>query len=123
MNNPLREQELFVPSNLPARRDSTALAPRKGLHRDPEGGKLAGVCSGLAQSTPVPAVVWRLAFVLTTLVWGMGIPAYAFLWFAMDKAPKRVVPEPTPDDLSPEDKEIWDAVQNDMESLGLRNDK
>lgn len=105
-------------SNLPAKIEKRSLK----LYRDPEHKKLAGVCSGLAKWTGVPAVIYRLGFILTTLLWGAGLPIYVILWLAMDKAPKPVVPEPKPDDLSPEDKEIWDAVKDEMESLDLRND-
>ena len=105
-------------SNLPVKAESRAVR----LHREPEGKKLAGVCTGLAEWSGVPTLIWRLGFILSTLLWGAGLPIYVILWMAMDKPPKPVVPEPTPDDLSPEDKEIWDAVKDEMESLELRND-
>jgi len=116
-------EEFYTPtSNLPARQDPNALETQSGFYRDPEAGKLTGVCSGLANTTNIPAVVWRFGFIFTTLLGGIGLPLYAILWFAMDKAPKRVISEPTPKELSAEDREIWDAVKEEMASLGLRND-
>lgn len=112
-------------SNLPAKFRRGMLARReKGLYRDPDNGKVVGVCAGLAKWSGAPAVVWRLCFVLGSLIWGVGLPAYVILWIVMDERPETPKPEPTPDDLSPEDREIWDAVQADMKSLGedLRND-
>jgi phage shock protein C len=41
---------------------------------------LAGVCGGLAQATGIEAWVWRLLFVLTTLVYGFGAVLYLLLW-------------------------------------------
>lgn len=110
-------------SNLPTKYERRELARSDKLYRDPEGGKLGGVCSGLAIRTGTPAALWRVLFVLTTFLWGIGAPIYAVLWMAMDKPPKRpALPEPQPDDLSSEDREIWEAVKSDMESLDLRND-
>lgn len=112
-------------SNLPARRGRRELARRRdGIYRDPEGGKLAGVCAGLAEWSHVPSLVWRLGFVLTTLLWGVGIPLYVVLWFVMDKRQPEPEPEAHPDDLSPEAREVWDEVRDEMRALdeGLRND-
>lgn len=41
---------------------------------------LAGVCGGLAEHTGVPSWVFRLAFVTTTLLGGLGLIAYALMW-------------------------------------------
>ena len=110
-------------SNLPTKYDRGELERPDKLYRDLESGKLGGVCSGIAIRTNTPAAVWRLAFVLTTLMWGIGLPLYAILWMVMDRPPKRpALAEADPDDLSPEDREIWDAVKSDMKSLDLRND-
>lgn len=111
-------------SNLPTKYERGELDRPDKLYRDLESGKLGGVCSGIAIRTGTPTVVWRLAFIFTTLMWGVGLPLYAILWMIMDKPPK----QPTrsqralPDDLSPDDREIWEAVKGDMESLDLRND-
>ena len=111
-------------SRLPAKRERGEIARTgpNGLHRDMEFKKVAGVCSGLAKWSRVPSIVWRLGFVLTTLMWGIGIPVYVVMWLVMDKPPKALKPEFKPDDLDADDREIWDAVKGEMESLDLEND-
>lgn len=113
-------------SNLPAKYRRGELAERHphGLYRDLEHKKLAGVASGLAKWSGVPTAIWRLGFVLTALIWGIGIPAYVIMWLVMDEPPKVAKPEPHPDDLSPEAREVWDEVREEMKALDeeLRND-
>jgi len=41
---------------------------------------VAGVCSGLAEYLEIDPILVRLAFVLLTLVTGMGLVAYILLW-------------------------------------------
>lgn len=55
---------------------------------------LAGVCSGLGQYTDLPAWVWRLIFLLTIPLLGIGVLAYLGLWIALpnDKTPPPAVP-------------------------------
>jgi len=103
-------------SNLPARRE-----PR-GLYKDPEKGKIGGVCSGLARWTGVPAVFWRLGLVVAFLGWGVGLVLYALLWFLMDNPPEPAKKQLNPADLDADEREIWDAVKKDMRSLDLEND-
>ena len=104
-------------SNLPMRRSET----RPGLYRDSEGGKLGGVCSGIARWTGVPTVFWRLGFAAAFFGWGTGLFLYVLMWFIMDDRPKPKQPALGPGDMSPEDREIFDAVKDDMKSLDLRN--
>jgi len=95
-----------------------------GLHRDSENGKIGGVCSGIARWTGVPAVFWRLGFAAAFFGWGTGLAVYALMWFVMDDAPEPSEPEKPalgPADLDDEDREIFDAVKEDMKSLDLRN--
>ena len=109
---------------LPAKRDPSGV---RRLHRNEEEGTMMGVCAGLQDYTGLDAVWWRLAFIITTLLWGAGLPVYFILALAMKSAPRDPDPDPEPetkpDDLSPEDREIWDAVREDMKSLHLRNDQ
>lgn len=109
-------------SNLPARRPDGSLDHTKRLYRDPEAGKIGGVCVGLERWSGAPAVLWRLGFVFTALWWGVGIPLYAILWTVMDRASKAEKAAPQPTDLDPEDREIWEAVKKDMRSLNREND-
>lgn len=54
-------------------------APRRA-YRSSRGSVLAGVCSGLAEHLGVTAVGVRVAFVLATVVLGIGVPLYLGLW-------------------------------------------
>lgn len=75
----------------------TASRPRRRLYRDPVNGKLAGVCSGLATYLNVDPAIFRIAFVVLTLLGGLrfrlwplepwihiSVPlAYIILWICM----------------------------------------
>lgn len=104
---------------MPARRDKKTKVRR--IERYPEQGRFVGVCEGLGVWSGIDPVWWRVAFVVTTVMWGVGIPVYLLLWICM-RVSDDAVEEPEPDDLSPEDREIWDAVKKDMRSLELEND-
>ena len=41
---------------------------------------IGGVCGGLAVATSIPAWAWRILFVLTTLLHGLGLLMYVLLW-------------------------------------------
>ena len=41
---------------------------------------IGGVCGGLAELTDVPAWTWRILFVLTALIHGVGLIVYVLLW-------------------------------------------
>jgi phage shock protein C len=45
--------------------------------RDP---MMGGVCAGLAESTSLPAWLWRTLFVMLALTAGVGIALYFVLW-------------------------------------------
>ncbi len=75
----------------------TDTRPRRRLYRDPANGKLAGVCSGLATYLNVDPAIFRVAFVVLTLLGGLdfrfwplepwihiSIPlVYIILWICM----------------------------------------
>jgi phage shock protein PspC (stress-responsive transcriptional regulator) len=50
---------------------------------------LGGVCGGLAEYTGIDAVLWRVGFVVLTLLGGSGILVYLLLWVLMPPAPDR----------------------------------
>lgn len=52
--------------------------PRRKLYRDPANGKLAGVCSGLAAYFNTDVSIFRIAFVVLTLLGGLRL---GFLWY------------------------------------------
>ncbi len=41
---------------------------------------IGGICGGLATLTSVPAWTWRILFLLTALLHGMGVLVYILLW-------------------------------------------
>lgn len=41
---------------------------------------IGGVCGGLGEHTGIPAWSWRILFVLTALLHGLGLLMYALLW-------------------------------------------
>jgi phage shock protein C len=64
------------------------------LHRSPTDRWLGGVCGGLDELTGIPAWSWRILFVLTALVHGLGLLMYVLLWIFVPvqaAAPKPVV--------------------------------
>jgi phage shock protein PspC (stress-responsive transcriptional regulator) len=44
---------------------------------------IGGVCGGLGTYTPIPAWMWRAAFLVALLVFGTGGLAYVILWIAL----------------------------------------
>ena len=47
---------------------------------------LVGICGGLGEYTPVPALVWRIAFVILALSGGAGCLVYLLMWWLMPAA-------------------------------------
>jgi phage shock protein C len=41
---------------------------------------IGGVCGGLAEITGIPSWSWRILFVLTALLHGIGVIMYVLLW-------------------------------------------
>jgi phage shock protein C len=50
------------------------------LHRSLSDRWVGGVCGGLGELTGVPAWSWRILFVLTAFLHGLGLLMYALLW-------------------------------------------
>lgn len=66
---------------------STGWRRLRALTLRSEGSMLAGVCTGLAEATPLAAWMWRVLFCATVLTWGWGILAYLILWLCVPKDP------------------------------------
>jgi phage shock protein PspC (stress-responsive transcriptional regulator) len=62
--------------------------------------KIAGVCGGFGEHTPMPAWLWRALFLVLTFVWGVGLVAYIVLWICMPAADDRPKPEATHSNLA-----------------------
>ena len=56
------------------------------LRRSPRDIWLTGICGGLGEHTPLPAWLWRAAFIASTLGAGVGLVAYLALWLFMPRA-------------------------------------
>ena len=52
--------------------------------------KIAGVCGGFGEYTPMPAWAWRALFIILVLLWGTGVVAYIVLWIVMPGAQAQV---------------------------------
>jgi phage shock protein C len=62
------------------------------LHRSNDDRWIGGVCGGLGELTGIPSWSWRILFVLTAFLHGLGLLMYALLWIFV---PRQVVaPQP-----------------------------
>jgi phage shock protein PspC (stress-responsive transcriptional regulator) len=62
------------------------------LHRSLADRWFGGVCGGLGELTRIPAWSWRILFVLTAFLHGLGVLMYILLWiFVPDQT---TVPKP-----------------------------
>lgn len=48
--------------------------------------KIAGVCGGFGEHTPIPSWLWRVAFVVSLFCCGIGLVTYIVLWACMPSA-------------------------------------
>jgi len=48
--------------------------------------KIAGVCGGFGEHTPMPAWLWRALFLVLVFLWGTGLAAYLIFWICMPAA-------------------------------------
>jgi phage shock protein C len=58
----------------------------RNLRKSATDKKIAGVCGGLGEHTPMPAWLWRACFLILVFVWGIGLVAYIVLWICMPAA-------------------------------------
>ncbi len=50
------------------------------LHRSASDQWIGGVCGGLAEVTQMPSWSWRIFFVLSAFLHGLGVLIYLFMW-------------------------------------------
>ena len=62
------------------------------LHRSLTQRWFGGVCGGLGELTGIPAWSWRILFVLTACLHGLGLIMYVLLWIFVPI--QEVVPKP-----------------------------
>ena len=48
--------------------------------------KLAGVCGGFGEYTPLPSWMWRVIFLVSLFIGGLGLITYIVLWICMPSA-------------------------------------
>lgn len=61
---------------------------KEKLARVIDKGVIGGVCSGFAYFTGTPTWIWRAGFIITTLLWGVGVGIYIVTWILMPKYDK-----------------------------------
>lgn len=71
------KQRVIDDAGRPAPRVAAAI---DGLRRSWHDRWIAGVCGGLAAQTNVPTWAWRILFILTTFLHGIGALIYLLMW-------------------------------------------
>lgn len=66
--------------------------PERRLHRSRRDKMIAGVCGGLGEFFDIDPVVWRLAFVVVTLLGGAGVVIYIVLAILMPQEGREAAP-------------------------------
>jgi phage shock protein PspC (stress-responsive transcriptional regulator) len=59
----------------------------KEIRKSSVDAKLAGVCAGLGEHSPIPAWIWRVLFLLLLLLGGVGLIIYIIFAICMPSAP------------------------------------
>lgn len=60
--------------------------PLKQLCKSDSDKRLAGICGGFGEFTPMPSWLWRAIFVASIFIGGMGVVTYIILWIFMPNA-------------------------------------
>lgn len=58
------------------------IAKMKKFYRRKEGGKIAGICSGLGEYLNIDPTIIRVIFIASVFLNGFGILLYIILWIA-----------------------------------------
>ena len=58
----------------------------RDLKKSAEDSKIAGVCGGFGEYTPLPSWLWRVFFLVSLFVGGLGFIIYLMLWICMPSA-------------------------------------
>lgn len=84
-----------IGSDAPRQEAPRQSAPQSGLQqlkRSYFDKWIGGVCGGLAEMTSVPSWAWRILFVLTVLLNGLGLLVYLLLWIFVPLQTNRPAP-------------------------------
>ena len=68
----------------------------RNLRKSATDKKIAGVCGGFGEFTPMPSWLWRALFLLLVFLWGVGLVAYIILWICMPPAELQGKTDSTP---------------------------
>jgi len=95
----LAKRRVLDESPPPAGQQSASRAPSalQQLKRSMTDRWIGGVCGGLAEMTNMPSWTWRILFVLSILLHGLGVLAYILLWIFIPlqaQSPRKVAEEP-----------------------------
>lgn len=71
------------------------MPPQVRLYRDPEHGKIGGVCAGVAEVFGWDVTLLRLAWAISVVFAGFGFILYLICWFVMPTK-AQVLAEPKP---------------------------
>ncbi len=55
----------------------------RDLKKSATDSKIAGVCGGFGEYTPLPSWLWRVIFITSNVFGGIGIVAYLLCWICM----------------------------------------
>lgn len=58
----------------------------RGMRKSVRDSKIAGVCGGFGEHSPMPSWMWRVLFLTFFFCGGIGLVAYIILWIAMPPA-------------------------------------
>ncbi len=68
------------------RRQSEVVNKLREMRKSASDKKIAGICGGLGEYTPLPSWMWRVLFLTAFFVGGIGLIAYIILWIFMPSA-------------------------------------
>ncbi len=70
-------------------RQSEVVNKLREMRKSASDKKIAGICGGLGEYTPLPSWLWRVLFLTAVFVGGIGLIAYIILWIFMPSAKAR----------------------------------
>ena len=65
---------------------SEAVRNLRDLRKSAQDRKIAGICGGFGEHTPIPSWLWRVLFLTLIFAGGFGLIAYIILWICMPPA-------------------------------------
>jgi phage shock protein PspC (stress-responsive transcriptional regulator) len=65
---------------------SEVLKKLREMKKSAQDKKIAGICGGFGEYTPLPSWLWRVVFLTSLFLGGVGLIAYIILWICMPSA-------------------------------------